>query len=836
MLRLLLSDEDVARSVPEVAVRIASGGRVASGDDMTLLLRRLACPADKHDIFRTLEEGNCWHLVARIARAQPELQATASTAAAKADLLFADMRAKLSSRSLGLDAEETARLLLRLDWGCVPEVVTRVKAVEAAAAKKKDDDAATLNEKLREHRRTLQGLADAIDDSFSDEAWRARTREFATALGVALSHGLSSQRSNQEKSHLIGVLEPSLVVLKTHVDFTGHDFAALQSCLSRLAPPSSTPARPASEDALRLEDAAEELASGDRSSVTVQKNLELRKQVWEHLLALDAYPDGVLNESFKERVHETSKTLARLLGMYYGEEDSLERFKSVSVNGLRQSAVETFFRKPGCAHLDRPLRIYFLAGVRPSSDAVGTIREDILRPDGVFTHHIVFVTGEPKSVQRELDVALRLGNVTLVDRALARRILEAPYPWAPLRQAMLRSIDLEATSPFKSEGHVVESRDIYVGRTDLVRRLEDGRCWAIWGGRRSGKTSLLHHLCAAYQRRKRPPYQTVYLTLEAFKNLGVGESDLAIAVEIAKLLGWPKPPSSLNEFGSQLRSHCESTSTCLLIDELDAYVKPHLDARSVDYQLIRHLRATRNAVNERLVCVFAGFKHLYSAVATRVASDSSYPWQNFVNRCEPLSRLTLDATSEIVREGFVDVLGLDFERTIAHSIFSYTAGHPAFVQHFCVCMLRRLAKRGRSEAPRITEAEVQAVYADAGDDLREPFVRFVGATLDMNLGALERIIIYILAAEIIGRHGNPEAEAGKVQIEDAVNSWFVDSKRRPRTFSELQEAFGFLFMTGMLEDRGARVKMSFPSYVDILRRLEEADKNRIFALIEAFPD
>ena len=107
----------------------------------------------------------------------------------------------------------------------------------------------------------------------------------------------------------------------------------------------------------------------------------------------------------------------------------------------------------------------------------------------------------------------------------------------------------------------------------------------------------------------------------------------------------------------------------------------------------------------------------------------------------------------------------------------------------------------------------------------------------MNLLELERIIIYIFAVCLLKEDGRSDLFTKREDIVQEVNGWFKESGRRPRTVQEMDESFKNLEMTGMLQvGVDDDYRMSFSSYADILRRLEEADPEKIFTLIQALKD
>ncbi len=200
----------------------------------------------------------------------------------------------------------------------------------------------------------------------------------------------------------------------------------------------------------------------------------------------------------------------------------------------------------------------------------------------------------------------------------------------------------------------------------------------------------------------------------------------------------------------------------------------------------------------------------------------------------PLSKLDIDSTNELVRLGFSETLGLEVEARVPLLIFEYTAGHPAFVQYFCHRILIRLSSRDKSSAPKVTESEADAVFNE-GHSMA--FIYFVEKTLDMNLAPLEKIIVYIIAAALVGKKGDARKPIERTKIDKAVNNWFSDLGEEKPSIEELDRAFRYLTMTGMVEKMGQAsdsYRIAFRSYAEILIRLEEAKKDVIDELVRMY--
>ena len=235
-----------------------------------------------------------------------------------------------------------------------------------------------------------------------------------------------------------------------------------------------------------------------------------------------------------------------------------------------------------------------------------------------------------------------------------------------------------------------------------------------------------------------------------------------------------------------------------------------------------------------LFCFFAGFKDLYTVHRNPDPMDSSYPWGNWLERkCMP--PMTLPETQSMVQEGFSDLLGIEVDHAVPPLIFKHTAGHPAFVQNLCSSILSQLESQGRSTNTLwITQDVVNKAYEFAGDlSTKEPFIQFVEATLNLNLSNLDKVIAYSIAVSIIRPGEDPERAVSLDHIESDMQHWFNLCGCRLRTSQEITEALLNLTMTGMLKEgkEHGTYHMTFPTFVHILRRLEEANKNILFQCI-----
>lgn len=811
---LFLKHAELVGMVPEIAKTIACTQEWSpNGNDLENLILAIAAPPDPTSVLSALDEGHCCDAMIALVDAwqlSPEVAVQARHRDAEA---AAVIRIELFELDPFLDGRVPELRAACLN-GRTAYVLGQLDGARARRADADRRSAVAAQERLRELRGTFQRIRDDADESRQEDDWKDRIRKAIEIVLAFVGRAVSPNRVAAEKREAVQRLELGVSTLHDAVHYASHDFIAIDAFVSGLAEAPKAPTL---------------AGSADIDFSHVDTRVELRRAVWN---SFEELRRGVNPDSNKGR--QLLSGFSKLVFLYCDEDAAEKRVQLVIPPGSGWFASETTFHKPGCDYFDRPVRLQLLSGGKSSTDELNALRNVLDTPRVAAMHTVVLTSGDAAATRKALTRAVRQGRMTLIDSDLLRQIVEAKSPGAPLRQALRRAISVEQTSPFKSEGHVSKEREIYVGRRDLERKITDGRCWAIWGGRRSGKTSLLHAAASAFRKRK-DHHTVVYESLESVVDVPLDELDLYVARQLARGLGWKEVPATLDDFAAHIEQQSASTRICLLIDELDAYVKPHTEAGRTDFPLIRHLRRLKNKLSDRFVCIFAGFRHLYRVVRLdRYPQDSAYPWQNWLETTQPLSRLGIDETAELVREGFEDILGMDLEPGVPQRIFKFAGGHPAAIQHFCHCVLRRIAASTRSDAGRrVTEADVESTYQEStGHPGDEPFIRFVEATLDMNLGELERIIIYIIAAILIGRNGDTGRLFKRRDITAAVNELFA--RGRAPTDTEYDVAFGYLEMTGMLEAADDRFKMAFPSYADILLRLEEVNQDRINDLVTRY--
>jgi len=270
-------------------------------------------------------------------------------------------------------------------------------------------------------------------------------------------------------------------------------------------------------------------------------------------------------------------------------------------------------------------------------------------------------------------------------------------------------------NPYVAGAPVLDER-LFFGREPLIDRVLQtipNNSLLLYGERRIGKTSLLHHLKRRLEQLDDPEFafHPVLVDLQGVpEERFFGALMVAILDEVGPLL----PPGAVapeagradgygyHELTRDLRAVLDSlrrrtvkrVKLVLLIDEVD-------ELNSYDPKVNQRLRSLfMRAFSEHLVAVVSGvgiLKHWELAGS---------PWYNFFEEIEvaPLGRLDAE---KLVRRPIDGVF--DIEDAALQRLIDVTAGRPYRIQKACVALVSRLHLEGRGT---ITLADVEAIAGE----------------------------------------------------------------------------------------------------------------------------
>lgn len=311
-------------------------------------------------------------------------------------------------------------------------------------------------------------------------------------------------------------------------------------------------------------------------------------------------------------------------------------------------------------------------------------------------------------------------DIVVVGNEELFQIAVAHDPKQALRQQVLSSIDLNTVSPFVVTGPTPDS--IFFGRESEIREIAEHtatKSYAIIGGRRIGKSSLLNRL--HHVRLPAAGFRTSYHDCSATPTYD--------AFFAAAIHDWrPKPPLDVpTTYDDLLQSPPTDKPLVLLLDEADKLVPAD---RANSWPLFNALRALANSGCGQIV--LSGERTLRDALR-----DPKSPLFNFADEML-LGPLDFRAVEELVTRPMKQLeIELVDKKAIVDMIWDFTSGHPNVVQRLCRRLIERLNELGTR---RITLADVNAIIEDPAFQ-RDDFL----STYWEAATPLERIISLLMA-------------------------------------------------------------------------------------------
>ena len=255
------------------------------------------------------------------------------------------------------------------------------------------------------------------------------------------------------------------------------------------------------------------------------------------------------------------------------------------------------------------------------------------------------------------------------------KITEAREPGKIFRQWILSQADLSVISPFTTDGPTPER--MFFGREQELRTIREhvlSASYALVGGRRIGKTSILKHLW--HIGLPQIGIQAFYQDCSYIQT----QADLVQAVSLDRLW-FPEPPSPpLSSFASVIQALPHDRPIVLLLDEADKLIEPD---KSAGYPLLNTLRALANAGSCQFV--FGGEYALLKDM-----KNPKSPLYNFANKLL-VGHLDDRAVRELILQPMHDLeIELEEGDKIVERIWSFTAGHPNVIQRLCQRLVMKI--------------------------------------------------------------------------------------------------------------------------------------------------
>lgn len=463
---------------------------------------------------------------------------------------------------------------------------------------------------------------------------------------------------------------------------------------------------------------------------------------------------------------------------------------------------------PKTAVLDNRCIFIALPGDPPTSERISYLELLIEEKEWLdFFFVFLFAPGCTRKIYERLQTSYRSRGLVIFDEAtLLQMVLaerEARNPLGKLRPLMLNALEADNVDVFKINQLVDARSSIFVGRNREIERIaSSGDNYAIYGGRRIGKSSVLYAIEKLLERRG------AMIVSHSFEGQ-TDCSDNQTAVILAQYLNLEGPVESCDDLKMTLQSFLDRNpdlNLIILLDEVDRYI----EANPERHIIIETLRSLSERQGSHFRVVISGFMHLHACLnGYGPYTPSSDPWGRMLNDTGPLGNLNSANAEGIVKEGFLNILGWQFEkRGIPQRIVELTGGHPAFMQYFCMKMQQRVGTRGDK---LIKLDDVEAVFADNDPD--QSFIAYVRETLEMNLDPVGHYLILMMALE-----------SGESQgfTFDQMHE-YAGSDRATIPENLLRSSIERLKVTSVIREISPQVyEFSVPDYPSILMQLGES--------------
>ena len=367
------------------------------------------------------------------------------------------------------------------------------------------------------------------------------------------------------------------------------------------------------------------------------------------------------------------------------------------------------------------------------------------------------------------------------------RVIESRAPSDELLARIRYQVPLSFLSPYEASAPVTDS--MFFGREYEIRTIltHPNTCYAIIGTRRIGKTSVLKEVKRRMEIEEPDSKRFLYVDCMAFTDMQ------AFFEQIISRLH-PKEQRRLWRIGASYAGYfsrfmermkaMHGGRIVLLLDEIDHLLK--FD-RKKEYAVMKALRASFQEGSCQLI--FSGFRE-----AQRELADPASPF-NFTSTLLTLSNLKYPQAADLI-ESPMDSLGVKIANRdqVIQRIYKETAGHPNFIQHYCLTLMRDLDDEG-------TRTLTPEHLTRLGDD--ESFRVRVLETFVFNTNDLEKAVAYAVS------------DREQFSVED------VDRQmKRRRIFIEtrhLEDACRKLEALGVWQRTGNDYQFAIPVFPQLLR-------------------
>lgn len=424
---------------------------------------------------------------------------------------------------------------------------------------------------------------------------------------------------------------------------------------------------------------------------------------------------------------------------------------------------------------------------RSPEEILGTLKDIILQLQVQDRIPIVLLEGRCAELRRLVNAPPYY--MVVLDEEDMTSIIDSRSPRDELLARIRYQVPLSFLSPYEASAPVTDSQ--FFGREYEIRTIlgHPNTCYTVIGTRRIGKSSVLKEVQRRMEAADPDADRFIYIDCMAFSNM------LAFFEQIVSRLH-PREYTRLWRMGAnyagyfpQFMQRMKAMRKGVIVffmDEIDHLLK--FD-RENDYALMKALRACSQEGSCRLI--FSGFRE-----AQRELGETESPF-NFTSTLLILSNLSQNQAADLIGSP-MDSLGVEIASRdqVVRRIYHETAGHPNFIQHYCLALIRQLDETGTR---KITPEHLSRLADDDSFRVR------VLETFVFNTNDLEKAVAYAVA------------DRQQFSIED------VDRQMKRRRLllgtRELEDACRKLELLGVVDQVSQGFKFAIPVFPQLLREI-----------------
>ena len=335
--------------------------------------------------------------------------------------------------------------------------------------------------------------------------------------------------------------------------------------------------------------------------------------------------------------------------------------------------------------LGRSVRVYITAGSQLKDEEYQQLLGHFSKA-GLGNR--VFIVVVPGAAQAAKDEARRThSGIIILDSSDIMAISSHAQPPRLFYRLIRQQCPIDMIQPYNHFGAVRPA--MFFGRQKELSRimLNPDKSFAIYGGRRAGKTSLLTRL--GDDLKNDTSNMPLFFSSQGIKDIADFSQRMLLSLQGTRV----ESPALRRRFDlEQLRADLKyqilttGKRVTFLVDEID-------DLVTVDQKrgepMMNMLRGLNEELREKCRFIFAGFRRLYDRMIYYYS-----PVMNFLIPME-LGAIDKPAARKLVELPFYHYMGYDIEPDVIDMILNYSSLSPWQIQHFCGRLVQSLAEEQR---------------------------------------------------------------------------------------------------------------------------------------------